>query len=169
VNHRWKYHRNVKGLRPRYEAHHKIKITDAALEAAANLSKRYISDRFLPDKAIDLIDEAASKLRIDTESAPPEVKNLEKRLNQLTNEEEAASQKQDYEQAAQLKSERLKIQSEYDNSKNEWLKKQKIAGEVTEEVIAELISKWTGIPVSQMRRVNPRNFCIWRPHPRTAD
>jgi ATP-dependent Clp protease ATP-binding subunit ClpC len=85
----------LKGLRPRYEAHHKIKISDEALEAAARLSQRYISDRYLPDKAIDLIDEAASKLRIDTESAPPEVKSLEQHLKQLTNEEEAASQRQD--------------------------------------------------------------------------
>jgi len=103
----------LKGLRPRYEAHHKIKISDEALEAAAHLSHRYISDRYLPDKAIDLIDEAASKLRIDTESAPPEVKSLEQRLKQLTNEEEAASQRGDYEQAAQLKSERLRLEEEY--------------------------------------------------------
>ena len=93
----------LRGLRPRYEAHHKVKITDAALEAAAKLSKRYIADRFLPDKAIDLIDEAASKLRIDTESAPPEVKELEKKVNHLKNEEEAASQRQQYEEAAKLK------------------------------------------------------------------
>ena len=84
----------LRGLRPRYEAHHKVKITDAALEAAAKLSKRYIADRFLPDKAIDLIDEAASKLRMDTESAPAEVKELEKKVNHLKNEEEAASQRQ---------------------------------------------------------------------------
>jgi ATP-dependent Clp protease ATP-binding subunit ClpC len=89
----------LRGLRPRYEAHHRIKISDEALEAAAKLSQRYISDRHLPDKAIDLIDEAASKLRIDTESAPPEVKTLEQRLKQLTNEEEAASQRQDYQRA----------------------------------------------------------------------
>ncbi|MBI4188229.1 MAG: AAA family ATPase [Chloroflexi bacterium] len=140
----------LKGLRPRYEAHHKIKISDAALEAAARLSERYISDRYLPDKAIDLIDEAASKLRIDTESAPPEVKSLEQRLKQLTNEEEAASQRQDYERTAQLKSERLRLDDEYNKAKDEWLKREKIDSVVDEETIAKLISNWTGIPVSQM-------------------
>jgi len=138
------------GLRPRYEAHHKIKISDEALEAAARLSQRYISDRFLPDKAIDLIDEAASKLRIDTESAPPEVKSLEKRLKQLTNEEEAVSQRQDYEQAAQLKSERLRLEEEYNHAKSQWLNQEKIDSTVDAEDIAKLISTWTGIPISQM-------------------
>ncbi len=140
----------LRGLRPRYEAHHKIKITDAALEAAARLSKRYIADRFLPDKAIDLIDEAASKLRIDTESAPPEVKDLEKKLQHLVNEEDAASQREQYEESAKLKAERLRLEDEYNKAKNSWLKKEKISGEVTEEQIAQLISNWTGIPVSQM-------------------
>ncbi|UCH42817.1 MAG: AAA family ATPase, partial [Dehalococcoidales bacterium] len=138
------------GLRPRYEAHHKIKISDEALEAAAHLSQRYISDRFLPDKAIDLIDEAASKLRIDTESAPPEVKSLEQRLKQMTNEEEAVSQRQDYEQAARLKSERLRLEEEYNQAKSQWLKKEKIDSTVDAEDIAKLISNWTGIPISQM-------------------
>jgi ATP-dependent Clp protease ATP-binding subunit ClpC len=140
----------LKGLRPRYEAHHKIEISDEALEAAAKLSQRYISDRFLPDKAIDLIDEAASKLRIDTESAPPEVKSLEQRLNQMANEEEAASQRQEYERAAQLKAERLLLEGEYDKAKGSWLKQEKIDEVVGEEDIARLISSWTGIPVSQM-------------------
>jgi ATP-dependent Clp protease ATP-binding subunit ClpC len=140
----------LKGLRPRYEAHHKIKITDEALDAAARLSQRYISDRHLPDKAIDLIDEAASKLRIDTESAKPEEKELERRIEQLTNEEEAATQRQDYEQAATLKAERLKLEPEYNDVKGERLKKEKISEEVTAEHIARLVSSWTGIPVSQM-------------------
>ncbi|HET6478130.1 MAG TPA: AAA family ATPase [Dehalococcoidales bacterium] len=140
----------LKGLRPRYESHHKIKISDEALEAAARLSQRYISDRHLPDKAIDLIDEAASKIRIDTESATPEIRSLEQQLNQLTNEEEAASQRQDYEQAAQLRAERLKLEEEYQQAKNEWLKQEKISETVNEEHIAHLISSWTGIPVSQM-------------------
>jgi len=140
----------LKGLRPRYEAHHKVKITDQALEAAAKLSQRYISDRQLPDKAIDLIDEAASKLRIDTESAPPEVKSLEQKVKQLTNEEEAASQRQDYERVAQIKVERLRLEEEYNQAKAKWLKEEKIDEVVGEEDIAQLISKWTGIPVSQM-------------------
>ncbi|MFC1914895.1 ATP-dependent Clp protease ATP-binding subunit [Chloroflexota bacterium] len=140
----------LKGLRPRYEAHHKIKISDQALEAAANLSQRYISDRQLPDKAIDLIDEAASKLRIDTESAPPEVKTLEQQVKQLTNEEDAALQQQNYEQAAQIKAEKLRLEGEYNQAKDNWLQQEKIGEVVDEEDIAQLISKWTGIPVSQM-------------------
>ncbi len=138
------------GLRPKYEAHHKIRITDEALEAAARLSQRYISDRQLPDKAIDLIDEAASKSRIDSEMAPPEVKSLEEEINRLNREEEAASQRQDYEQAASLKQQRAKAQQDYQEAKAEWLKKEKISEEVTAEHIATLISNWTGIPVSQM-------------------
>ena len=140
----------LKGLRPRYEAHHKIKISDEALEAAARLSQRYISDRHLPDKAIDLIDEAASKIRIDTESATPEIRSLEQQLKQLTNEEEAASQRQDYEQSAQFRAERLKLEQEYNQAKSEWQKQEKISETVNEEHIARLISSWTGIPVSQM-------------------
>ncbi|UCC16063.1 MAG: AAA family ATPase, partial [Dehalococcoidales bacterium] len=138
------------GLRPRYEAHHKIQISDEALEAAARLSQRYISDRQLPDKAIDLIDEAASKVRIDAESAPQDVKTLEQQLKHMTNEEEAASQRQEYEKAAQLKSERIKLENEYNRAKNAWLEKEKIKEVVDEEDIAKLISNWTGIPVSQM-------------------
>jgi ATP-dependent Clp protease ATP-binding subunit ClpC len=140
----------LKGLRPRYEAHHKIKITDEALETAAKLSQRYVSDRQLPDKAIDLIDEAASKLRIDSESAPAEVKTLEQNFKRLTNEEEAASQRQDYKKAAELRAERLKLEQDYNKAKADWLQKEKISQEVTGEQIAQLISSWTGIPMSQM-------------------
>jgi ATP-dependent Clp protease ATP-binding subunit ClpC len=140
----------LKGLRPRYEAHHKVKITDDALEAAAKLSQRYVSDRQLPDKAIDLIDEAASKLRIDSESAPPEVKTMEQTLKRLTNEEESASQRGEFQKAAELRAERLKLEPDYNKAKEEWLKKEKISKEVTGETIAKMISSWTGIPVSQM-------------------
>ena len=148
----------LKGLRPRYEAHHKIKISDGALEAAARLSHRYISDRHLPDKAIDLIDEAASKRRIDTESAPPEVKSLKQRIDQLTNDEEAAAQRQDYERVAQLKAERLRLEEDYNRVKSEWLKREKIDEVVDEEDIAQLISKWTGIPVSQMLEADKEKY-----------
>ena len=140
----------LKGLRPKYEEHHKIRITDEALEAAARLSSRYLTDRHLPDKAIDLIDEAASKIRIDSESAPPEIKEMEKKLTELTNEEKAAEQREDYRQQAELKSKRLKLEPEFQKAKEAWLKKEKISGEVTEEHIAGLISNWTGIPVNQM-------------------
>ena len=140
----------LKGLRPRYEAHHKIKIDDSALEAAAKLSQRYISDRHLPDKAIDLIDEAASKLRIDAESPPQEVKSLEQRIQQLSNEEEAASQRGDHEQVATIKTQRLRLDKKLKKTRNKWLKDKKIKDVVGEEEIAELVSKWTGIPVSRM-------------------
>lgn len=140
----------LKGLRPKYEAHHKIKITEDALTASAQLSNRYITERHLPDKAIDLIDEAAAKKRIDRESAPAPVKALEQKLQQLKNEEEAASQKSEYEKAATLKTERILIEEEYNKARETWQKAEKIDGVVDEEDIAELISRWTGIPVSRM-------------------
>jgi ATP-dependent Clp protease ATP-binding subunit ClpC len=138
------------GLRPRYEAHHKIKIEDSALVAAAKLSQRYVSDRFLPDKAIDLIDEAASKLRLDMESAPDEVKTLDRKLKHLRDEEEAASQRGDYQKAAELKADRIRLEQEYDQAKSKWQKEKKIDSTVDEEDIAGLVAQWTGIPVSRM-------------------
>ncbi|HEX78087.1 MAG TPA: AAA domain-containing protein [Dehalococcoidia bacterium] len=140
----------LRGLRPKYEAHHKIKISDSALEAAARLSQRYLTERFLPDKAIDLMDEAASKHHIDAQSAPPQVRQLEQRLQQLANEEEAASQRQEYEHAAQIKTERLRLQAEFEQARSRWLQEKQIKQEVDAEDIAELVSKWTGIPVSRM-------------------
>jgi ATP-dependent Clp protease ATP-binding subunit ClpC len=140
----------LRGLRPRYEAHHKIKIEDSALVAAAKLSQRYISDRFLPDKAIDLIDEAASKLRLDMESAPEEVKTLDRKMKHLRDEEDAVSQRQDYQKAAELKAERIRLEQEYNQAKLKWQKEKKIDSVVDEEDIAELVAQWTGIPVSRM-------------------
>jgi len=140
----------LRGLRPRYEAHHKIRIEDSALVAAARLSQRYISDRFLPDKAIDLIDEAASKMRIDMESKPDNIKALDEKISHLLDQEESASQRADYEKAAEMRAERLRLESERDEAEVEWRQEKKIDGSVTEEVIAELVSKWTGIPVSRM-------------------
>jgi ATP-dependent Clp protease ATP-binding subunit ClpC len=140
----------LRGLRPRYEAHHKIKIEDSALVAAAKLSQRYVSDRFLPDKAIDLIDEAASKLRLDMESAPDEVKTLDRKLKHVRDEEEAASQRGDYQKAAELKAERMSLEQQYDQAKQKWQKEKKIDSVVDEEDIAELVAQWTGIPVSRM-------------------
>jgi ATP-dependent Clp protease ATP-binding subunit ClpC len=140
----------LRGLRPRYEAHHKIRIDDSALVAAAKLSQRYVSDRFLPDKAIDLIDEAASKLRLDMESAPDEVKTLDRKLKHLRDEEEAASQRGDYQKAAELKAERIRLEQEYDQAKSKWQKEKKIDSIVDEEDIAGLVAQWTGIPVSRM-------------------
>ncbi|MFP3898316.1 MAG: ATP-dependent Clp protease ATP-binding subunit [Dehalococcoidia bacterium] len=140
----------LRGLRPRYEKHHKIKIDDSALVAAAKLSQRYISDRFLPDKAIDLIDEAASKIRIDMESAPEEVKALDQGMKHLRDEEEAASQREDYQKATELKAERMRLEQRYNEAKLRWQQDKKLDGMVDEESIAELIAQWTGIPVSRM-------------------
>ncbi len=140
----------LRALRPRYESHHKIKITDSALEAAAKLSNRYIADRHLPDKAVDLIDEAAAKIRIEAGSPPADIKAMEKKVHQLADEEEAASQRSDYENAAKLKAEHLKLEDEYNKARDKWLKEKKIDTVVDEEDIAELVSKWTGIPVSRM-------------------
>jgi len=140
----------LKALRPRYEAHHKIKIDDSALIAAAKLSKRYISDRFLPDKAIDLIDEAASKVHIDMESKPPEIKELDDKIKQLQDNEDAAAQQEDFARAAEYKSERMKIELDRNQKEAKWRKELKIDKPVDEETIAELVSKWTGIPVSRM-------------------
>ncbi len=141
----------LKGLRPRYEAHHKVTITDAAIEAAVKLSKRYITERFLPDKAIDLLDEAASKLRIDIESAPAEVKQMEQKIQLLNEEETAASQKADYEKAAQIKQERLRLEEEWKKAREKWLQEKKLDNEVDEETIAELVAKQTGIPVASLK------------------
>ena len=141
----------LRGLRPRYEAHHKnIKIDDSALIAAVKLSQRYISDRFLPDKAIDLIDEAASKLRIDIESKPQNIKMMDEEIRHLQEEEESAAQRGDYQRAAELRSQKLQLEPVRDEKEAEWRSEKKIDSVVDEETIAELVSKWTGVPVSRM-------------------
>lgn len=140
----------LKGLRPRYESHHKIKISDLALEAAVKLSERYITDRFLPDKAIDLIDESASKHRIDSETPPSEVKSLEQQIKQLQNEEEAASHRKDYKTAAEISVEITELKEKYNTAKHDWLNQKKVDDVVDEDDVAALVSKWTGIPVSRM-------------------
>jgi ATP-dependent Clp protease ATP-binding subunit ClpC len=137
-------------LRPRYEAHHKIKIDDSALTAAAQLSQRYISDRFLPDKAIDLIDEAASKIHIDMESKPDNIKALDQQIKQLQNEEDSAAQQGDYQKAAELRAQRLRLTPEYEQLESAWRQEKKFDKPVDQETIAELVAKWTGIPVSRM-------------------
>ena len=140
----------LRGLRPKYEAHHGLTITDTALIASAQLSERYITDRFLPDKAIDLIDEASAKVRIDMFSAPPSVKNKEAKIKELSAEMEAAATKLDYEKAARLKYEHDSLKKQYDAEREAWLKDKQIDDVVDEEDIAEIISKSTGIPVSRM-------------------
>nr|MBC7245970.1 AAA family ATPase [Chloroflexota bacterium] len=140
----------LKGLRPRYEEHHQVAISDEAIEAAARLSDRYVKDRFLPDKAIDLIDEAASKLRIAIFSLPEDLKKMKLEIGQLMAEEEAAWQNRNYEQAAIHKSKRLKLEEEFKEKKEAWKAERGLDEVVREEDIAEIISDWTGIPVSRM-------------------
>jgi ATP-dependent Clp protease ATP-binding subunit ClpC len=140
----------LRALKPRYEGHHKVGISDAALEAAARLSDRYLTERHLPDKAIDLIDEAASKHVIDSQSMTPELRQLKRRLDELALETEAAAQRQDYEAAARIKAEVEKIKSEYEEQKAQWEKENPVSGEVTEQDIAELVGTMTGIPVSRL-------------------
>ena len=141
----------LKGLRDKYEAHHKVSITDAAVREAAHLSDRYISDRFLPDKAIDLIDEAASKLRIEATMLPPDLRDMELKLQELTREGAAAVQAEDYERAAQLKDQSVRIQATFVTAKDAWLADKGIAdATVDADDIAALVSKWTGIPVQRM-------------------
>lgn len=138
----------LKGLRDKYEAHHRVKITDSALEAAARLSDRYITDRFLPDKAIDLMDEAGSKLRLKTFTAPPDLKQLEDRIEKLSKEKEEAIRSQEFEKAAKVRDEEQKLKAELERLKSEWKNKnQAETNTVTEEEIAEIVSGWTGIPI----------------------
>ena len=141
----------LKGLRDRYEAHHKVKITDEALEAAVSLSDRYISDRFLPDKAIDLMDEAASRVRLHSFTAPPDVKEQEDRLKALQNEKKEAIAHQDFEQAANLRDEERKLRQDIAQKRAAWEERKNNSHDVvTEEDIAQIVASWTGVPVKKM-------------------
>ena len=143
----------LKGLRDSYEAHHKVKITDEAINAAVTLSSRYIADRYLPDKAIDLIDEGASKVRLAALTSPPNIKELEDRIADFEKEKASAVNEQDFERAAKLRDEQKEVQTQLDNAKKEWQERQKnSSGEVTAEDIAKIISDWTGIPVVQLTK-----------------
>ncbi len=142
----------LKGLRDRYEAHHKVKITDEALEAAVKLGDRYISDRFMPDKAIDLIDEAASRVRIRNYTVPPDLKEVEEKLSVLRMEKEASVRNQEFEKAAKLRDQEHKMKEELEEQKKDW--EQKVGTSdlslVTEEDVAYIVSSWTGIPVKRL-------------------
>ncbi|HSU80314.1 MAG TPA: ATP-dependent Clp protease ATP-binding subunit, partial [Candidatus Angelobacter sp.] len=141
----------LKGLRDRYEAHHRVKITDEAIDAAVQLSDRYISDRFLPDKAIDLIDEAASKVRLRSYTAPPNLKELEQKLEEVKKEKDSAVQSQEFEKAASLRDTEQKLKEELEQNQQEWKQKQgRENTEVTPEDIAIVVSNWTGIPVRKL-------------------
>ena len=141
----------LKGLRDSYEAHHRVKITDEAIKAAAYFSSRYITDRFLPDKAIDLIDEAGSRVHLRQNTRPPQVKELSTRLESIEKEKEEAIKSQEFEKAARLRDEEKQLRESLENTRKEW-KHQKGSDNtiVTEEDIAEVVSSWTGIPVSKM-------------------
>ncbi len=141
----------LKGLRDKYEAHHKLKISDEAIDAAVNLSARYIADRFLPDKAIDLIDEAASRLRISAHTSPPDLKETEEKLSALSNEKEEAVSAQDFERAAALRDEEKTLRETYDKAKKDW--ESAVSDKsltLGENDIADVVTQWTGIPVSRL-------------------
>lgn len=141
----------LKGIRDKYEAHHKVKITDGAIEAAVKMSVRYIGDRYLPDKAIDLIDEAASRVRLGAFTVPPELRDMEEKLRTLAEEKDSAVNSQEFERAAQIRDEQRKLSDKLGRAKHSWREKssEKI-GEVTADNIAEIVCAWTGIPVSQL-------------------
>jgi ATP-dependent Clp protease ATP-binding subunit ClpC len=140
----------LRGLRDRYEAHHKVTFSDAALVASVKLSQRYVTDRRLPDKAIDLMDEAAAKLRVALYSLPPELKALKAERDRLQAEEEQAGLARDYEHAAQKKAERLRVESEFTAKRDAWESEHQLDEVVDENDIAEVVSQWTGIPLNQM-------------------
>lgn len=141
----------LRGLRDKYEAHHRVRFTDAALEAAAKIAARYITDRFLPDKAIDLMDEAGSKVRLQAITAPPGLKEKEKKLEELQKEKEAAINSQEFENAAAIRDQEKKLRNELDQLRNSW-KQRKGGAElvVDEDVIAHIAATWTGIPVKKL-------------------
>ena len=141
----------LKGIKNRYEEHHNVEITDSAIEAAIKLSARYINDRFLPDKAIDLIDEASSRAKLKNYTEPDEIRNLEEKLNQIVIEKEKTIQTQNFEEAARLRDTENELRTKYEKEKNRWkVKNNKIIKKITEDDIAEVISMWTGIPVKRI-------------------
>jgi len=138
------------GLRDRYEAHHKVRFSDEALTSAARLSAQYVTERKLPDKAIDLMDEAAAKLRVALYSLPPELKKMKSELDRLAIEEERAGVERDYERAARMKAERLRLKSSFDEQRDKWVAEHQLDEVVDNDDIAQVVAQWTGIPVNQM-------------------
>jgi ATP-dependent Clp protease ATP-binding subunit ClpC len=145
----------LKGLRDRYEAHHRVKISDEALEAAARLSDRYITDRFLPDKAVDLMDEAASRVRLQSTSLPPEIRDVESEIRKVRAEKEAVIKAQEFEKAAQIRDREEKLRAKKTQMEEEWREKRTVKGTPTNTVgpeeIAHIVSTWTRIPVSKLK------------------
>ncbi len=149
----------LKGLKDRYEAHHKVQITEEAIDAAVKLSARYISDRYLPDKAIDLIDEAASRVRLRTFTAPEDLQGMEKEIKSIEAEKAAAVNSQDFERAASLRDRQKELQDRMEKAKDEWAAKNERSGTVvTPNDIADIVSMWTGVPVSQLTEEESRRL-----------
>ncbi len=140
----------LRGLRDRYEAHHKVRFSDEALVQAARLSARYVTDRHLPDKAIDLMDEAAAKLRVALYSLPPDLKDMKNEIDRLAAEEEQAGLVREYERAAQKKAERLRIEETFNHVRDQWESEHQLDEVVDVHDIAEVVAQWTGIPLNQM-------------------
>lgn len=140
----------LQGLRDRYEAHHKVRFSDEALVSAARLSSQYVTDRRLPDKAIDLMDEAAAKLRVALYSLPADLKKMKTELDRLAAEEEKAGVERDYERAARMKADRLRLQTEFDEQRDKWEAEHQLDEVVDIDDIAQVVAQWTGIPVNQM-------------------
>ncbi len=141
----------LKGVRDKYEAHHRVKITDDALEASVKLSDRYITDRFLPDKAIDLVDEAASRIRLKTFTAPPDIKAMEEKVDKLSKEKEDSIRCQEFEKAARIRDEEQKLKNELEKIKDQWHQKNQTKTDtVTADDIADIVASWTGIPVKKL-------------------
>ncbi|MGM0444874.1 MAG: ATP-dependent Clp protease ATP-binding subunit [Bacillota bacterium] len=155
----------LKGLRDAYEAHHKVKISDEAIRAAVKLSHRYIADRFLPDKAIDLMDEAASRVRLRNNTRPDELREINERIDELEKEKEAAVKNQEFEKAAKLRDEENELKKELQKIKEEWKQKRGINETVVkEEDIAQIVSSWTGIPVTKLEETETKKLLKLEEH-----
>jgi ATP-dependent Clp protease ATP-binding subunit ClpC len=140
----------LRGLKPRYEEHHNLRITDEAVQAAVHLSSRYIADRFLPDKAIDLMDEAASKVRLAVFNMPADLREMQDNLKDIEEQMEAASVRQDFEEAMRLKQEKLVSEEEFEKQRADWFASHNLDESVDEEDVADVVAKWTGIPIKRM-------------------
>jgi ATP-dependent Clp protease ATP-binding subunit ClpC len=154
----------LKGLQDRYEAHHNVRFTEEAVVAAARLSSRYVTDRHLPDKAVDLIDEAASKLRVAIYSMPPELMEMKSRLQKLTTEEEAAWQNRDYERAAQYKADRMVLEADFTAKRDAWRQDTGLDEIVDADDIAEVVASWTGIPTASLLQTEAERLLDMEEH-----
>ncbi|MBT3314953.1 MAG: AAA domain-containing protein [Anaerolineae bacterium] len=148
----------LQGLRDRYEAHHKVRFSDEALVAAAQLADRYVTDRHLPDKAIDLMDESAAKLRVALYSLPDDLKGMKSEIDRLTAEEELAGTEREYEHAAKMKTKLLRLEEEFKSRRGQWEEEHKLDEVVDTNDIAEVVNQWTGIPVSQMMETEAKKL-----------